>query len=147
MNINKTLRIIAGCLCLCVALLRVLFIIFDLGGAMVYSFLFLDPAELVSIFEALIIVIFALLFAIFATIVSVIVYTVLGILQIALRKYKTPTIICTVFSSISIGLSIRAIILLATINAFDIFITILVILYIVILSLCIVSYIRFRKEE
>ncbi|MFX0037801.1 MAG: hypothetical protein ACFFCY_00180 [Promethearchaeota archaeon] len=147
MNINKTLRIIAGCLCICVALLRVFFFIFDLGGAMVYSFLLLDPSELVSIFEMLIIVIFAVLFTIFATIIAVIIYTVLGILQIALRKYKTPTILCTIFSSISIILSIRAVILLASIGAFDIFIIILMVLYIVILCLCIVSYIKFRKQK
>jgi len=147
MKINETVRIIAGSLCILVAIIRVLFIFFDLGGAMIYSFLLLDPNQLVTIFEAIILVIFGLFFTIFATIFAVIVYTVLGILQIALRKHKTPSIICTVFSSISIVLSIRATILIASINAFDIFITILMIMYIVILSLCIVSYIKFRKQE
>ncbi len=147
MKINETVRIIAGSLCILVAIIRILFIFFDLGGAMIYSFLLLDPNQVVNIFEALIIIIFALFMSIIATIFSVIVYTVLGILQIALRKQKTPSIICTVFSSISIVLSIRATILLASINEFDIFITILMIMYIVILSLCIVSYIKFRKQD
>jgi len=146
-NINKTIRIVIGCLCLCVSVIRVFFFIFDLGGATVYSFLLLDPAELVSVFEALIIVIFGLLFTIFATIIAVIVYTVLGILQITLRKYKTPTILCTIFNFISIILSMRAVMLLATINKFDIFIIVLMIFYTIILLLCIVSYIRFRKQE
>lgn len=122
------------------------FFFFDLGGAIVYSFLFLDPAELASIFELLIIVIFGVIFTILATIIAVGVYTVLGILQITLRKYKTPTIICTIFSSISLILSIRAVILLATINEIDVFIITLMIMHIVILSLCIVSYIKFRKQ-
>ncbi len=147
MDVNKTLRIVAGSLCIIVAITRIFFVIFDLGGAMIYSFLLLDPNELVNIFEAILIVIFGFILTIFATIVAVGVYIVLGILQIALRKYKTPTIICTVFSSISIVLSIRAIILIASINEFDIFITILTIMYILILSLCIVSYIRFRNQE
>ncbi|MFX1389588.1 MAG: hypothetical protein ACFE9Z_05930 [Promethearchaeota archaeon] len=147
MNVNKTIRIITGILCLCIAVLRIFFFFFDLGGATIYSFLFLDPTELVSIFEAIIIVIFAVLFTIFGTIIAVIVYTVLGILQIALRKYKTPTIICTVFSSISIVLSIRAIILIASINEFDLFITVLLIIYSVVLSLCIISFIKFRKQD
>ncbi|MDX1799268.1 MAG: hypothetical protein R3255_11515 [Candidatus Lokiarchaeia archaeon] len=147
MEINKILRIITGSICILVAITRIFFIIFDLGGAMVYSFLFLDPNELVNIFEAILIVIFGFILTIFATIVAVGVYTVLGILQIALRKYKTPTIICTVFSSISIALSIRAVFLIATINEIDIFITVLMIMYIVILFLCIISYIKFRKQK
>ncbi len=147
MNINKTLRIVAGCLCISVAIIRVFFFILDLGGAIIYSFLFLDPAELVSIFEMLIIVFFGVIFTIFATIIAVGVYVVLGILQITLRKYKTPTMICTVFSSISIILSIRAVVLLASIGAFDLFITILMVMYITILCLCVISYIRFRKQE
>jgi hypothetical protein len=147
MEINKILRIIAGSICIVAAITRILFVIFDLGGAMVYSFLFLDPNELVNIFEAILIVLFGFFLTILATIVAVSVYTALGILQIALKKYKTPTIICTVFSSISIVLSIRAVILLAIINEIDIFIISLMIMYIVILSLCIVSYIRFRKQD
>ncbi|MFX1385608.1 MAG: hypothetical protein ACFE9M_00190 [Promethearchaeota archaeon] len=147
MDINKTIRIITGSLCILVAIIRVFFFFFDLGGAMIYSFLFLDPNQLVNIFEAIIIVVFGLFLTIFATIFAVIVYTVLGILQIALRKYKTPSIICTVFSSISIVLSIRAIILISSINEFDLLITILMILYILVLSLCIVSFIKFRKQE
>ncbi|MFX1308444.1 MAG: hypothetical protein ACFE8C_01985 [Promethearchaeota archaeon] len=145
MDINKTIRIITGSLCILVAIIRVFFFFFDLGGAMIYSFLFLDPNQLVNIFEAIIIVVFGLFLTIFATIFAVIVYTVLGILQIALKKYKTPSIICTVFSSISIVLSIRAIILISSINEFDLLITMLMILYILVLSLCIVSYIKFRK--
>ncbi len=147
MDINKTIRIITGSLCILVAIIRVFFFFFDLGGAMIYSFLFLDPNQLVNIFEAIIIVVFGLFLTIFATIFAVIVYTVLGILQIALKKYKTPSIICTVFSSISIVLSIRAIILISSINEFDLLITILMILYILVLSLCIVSFIKFRKQE
>lgn len=147
MDINKTIRIITGSLCILVAIIRVFFFFFDLGGAMIYSFLFLDPNQLVNIFEAIIIVVFGLFLTIFATIFAVIVYTVLGILQIALRKYKTPSIICTVFSSISIVLSIRAIILISSINEFDLLITMLMILYILVLSLCIVSFIKFRKQE
>jgi hypothetical protein len=146
MEINKTLRLVAGSLCVIVAITRIFFIIFDLGGAMVYSFLFLDPSELLSIFEAVLIVFFGFIITILATFIAVAVYVVLGILQITLRKYKTPTIICTVFSSISIVLSIRAVILLATINEIDFFITFLMIMYIAVLSLCIVSYIKFRKQ-
>ncbi|MFW9973541.1 MAG: hypothetical protein ACFFDF_25395, partial [Candidatus Odinarchaeota archaeon] len=127
-------------------IMRVFFFIFDLPGAVIYSFLLLDPTELVSIFEALVIVILAFIFTIFATIIAVIIYIVLGILQIALKKYKTPTIICTVFSSISIVLSIRSVILLATIGAFDIVMITLMIFYIGILCLCILSFIKFRKQ-
>lgn len=146
MEVNKNLRLIAGIVCIAVAITRIFFVIFDLGGAMVYSYLFLDPGDLVNIFEAILIVIFGFIITVFATIVAVGVYIVLGILQITLRKHKTPTIICTVFSSISIVLSLRAVILLVTIGEIDIFIISLMIMYIVILSLCIVSYIRFTKQ-
>ncbi|MFX0006810.1 MAG: hypothetical protein ACFFA7_03205 [Promethearchaeota archaeon] len=147
MEINKILRIIAGSICIIVAITRILFVFLDLGGAMVYSFFFLDPNEVGNIFGLLIVAIFGIIFTIIDTIIAVGVYTVLGILQITLRKYKTPTIICTVFSSISIILSVRAIILLATISVFDIFTTLLMVMYIVILSLCIISYIKFRKQK
>ncbi|MFX0022718.1 MAG: hypothetical protein ACFE9S_10350 [Candidatus Hermodarchaeota archaeon] len=147
MEINKILRIIAGSICIVVAITRIFFTIIDFGGAIVYSFLFLDPSELVNIFEMILIVFFGLIITIIATIIAVGVYIVLGILQISLKKYKTPTILCIVFSSISIILSIRAVYLLSTIDEIDIFIMSLMIMYIMILSLCIVSFIKFRKQD
>jgi len=147
MNINKTIRIVAGSLCILVAILRIFLFFFDINGAIVYSFIFIDPTEAVNFILGIVLIVFGFIIAIIATIFAVIIYVVIGILQITLRKYKTPSIICTVITSISIILSIRAIILYASVNMINLFLTILLIIYIVILSLCIVSYIKFRKQE
>ncbi|MBA7614618.1 hypothetical protein ES703_21886 [subsurface metagenome] len=106
----------------------------------------IDLDEAVSLFEGIAIVIFALLMTIIGTVIAVIIYVVLGILQIALRKFKTVSIICNVFTAISIILSIRAIALFASAGEFSVLLTVLMTLYIIIFSLCIVSYMKFRKE-
>ena len=147
MNHNKTLRIIAGSLCILVAILRIFLFFFDINGALVYSFIFIDPTEAVDIILGIVLIVFGFIIATIATIVAFIIYVVLGILQITLRKFKIPSIICTVITSISIILSIRAIILYAGANMFNLFLTILLVIYIVIFSLCIVSFIMVRKEE
>ena len=146
MEINKILRIVAGSLCILVAILRIVTFFFDLGSTVIYSAFIIDPNEAVSLFEGIAIVIFAVLMTILGTVIAVIIYVVLGILQIVLRKVKTISIICNVFTAISIILSIRAIVILAGIGEFSILLTVLMTLYIIIFSLCIVSYMKFRKE-
>ncbi len=146
MEINKILRVVAGSLCILVAILRIVTFFLDLNATVIYSAFIIDLDEAVSLFEGIAIVIFALLMTIIGTVIAVIIYVVLGILQIALRKLKTVSIICNVFTAISIILSIRAIALIASVGEFSILLTILMTLYIIIFSLCIVSYMKFRKE-
>lgn len=146
MEINKILRIVAGSLCILVAILRIVTFFLDINATVIYSAFIIDLDEAVSLFEGIAIVIFALLMTIIGTVIAVIIYVVLGILQIVLRKLKTISIICNVFTAISIILSIRAIAFLASAGEFSILLTILMTLYIIIFSLCIVSYIKFRKE-
>lgn len=140
------LRIIAGSLCIIVAILRILTFFFELGGTILYSFLFITPNQTVDLFEGLVIVFFAIFATIFFLIIAVAVYVVLGILQIVLRSKKTPSIICNLWTLIGIFLSIRVFILLASLDEFSILLTILAIFYITIFSLCILSYMEFRKE-
>jgi len=146
MEINKILRVVAGSLCILVAILRIVIFFLDINATVIYSAFIIDLDEAVSLFEGIAIVIFALLMTIIGTVIAVIIYVVLGILQIALRKFKTVSIICNVFTTISIILSIRAIALLASVGEFSILLTVLMTLYIIIFSLCIVSYMKFRKE-
>lgn len=146
MEINKILRIVAGSLCILVAILRIVTFFFDFKTTVIYSAFIIDLDEAVTLFEGIAIAIFAVLMTIIGTVIAVIIYVVLGILQIVLRKIKTISIICNVFTAISIILSIRAIAFLASAGEFSILLTVLMTLYIIIFSLCIVSYIKFRKE-
>ena len=144
---NKFLRIIAGSLCLIVAILRVIFFFSDTPGAIIYSAIFINFNEAVNIIEGLILVIMAVVMTIVETIIAVIIFIVLGILQIVLRKFKTVTIICNVFIAISLMFAIRAITIYASVDEFSIILATLLTLYIIIFSLCIASYSKFRKED
>ncbi|MBY8990779.1 MAG: hypothetical protein KGD58_08505 [Candidatus Lokiarchaeota archaeon] len=146
MEFHEKLRITAGILCFIVAILRIVLFFIELGSATIYSFLFINPNETVNIFEGLLIVIFAVILTILVTIFAVVSYVVLGILQITLRTSKTPSIFCNILTGIGILLSIRVFVLLASLNEFSILLTILAIFYITIFSLCIVSYVKLRKE-
>jgi len=146
MEFHEKLRITAGILCFIVAILRIMLFFIELGSATIYSFLFIDPNETVNIFEGLLIVIFAVILTIFVTVFAVVSYVVLGILQITLRSSNTPSIICNILTGIGILLSIRVFVLLASLNESSILLTILAIFYITIFSLCIISYVKFRKE-
>lgn len=145
-KVQESIRIVAGIICFVVPILRIVLFFFDLGAATLYSFLFIEPNETVNIFEGLVIVIIAVLLTVLVTIFAVVSYVVLGILQIVLRRSKTPTIICNVLSGVGILLSIRVFIILASINESSLLLMILMIMYITIFSLCIVSYIEFRKQ-
>ena len=146
MEFNDKLRIVAGSLCIVVAILRIILFFFEFGAATIYSFLFINPNQTVNIFEGLLIVIFAVILTILVTIFAVVAYVVLGILQIVIRENKTPSILCNILSGIGILFSIRVFVLLASINESSILLTILAIFYTTIFSLCIISYIKFRKE-
>ncbi|MHA1913528.1 MAG: hypothetical protein ACW986_08050 [Promethearchaeota archaeon] len=144
---QKTLRVVAGVLCILVAILRILTFFIDLSGAVIYSAVFIDPNEAVNILQGFFIVLFAVLFTIFTMVIAVIIYIVLGVLQIVLRRIKTISIICNIISGLSIILSIRAVIIYATNNEFSILLISLLAIYIAIFSLCILSYIKLRKEK
>lgn len=147
MDPNKFVRIIAGSLCLIVAILRVVFFFFDLNGAIVYSAIFINFNEAVNIIEGLIMILVAVVMTIVETIFAVIIFIVLGILQIVLKKFKTVTIICNVFITISLMFTIRAIAIFASVDEFSIILATLLTFYIIIFSLCLVSYVKFRKED
>jgi len=146
MKFHEILRIVTGILCIIVAILRIVLFFFEFGAAAIYSFLFINPNETVNILEGILIVIFAAILTILVTIFAVVAYVVLGILQIVIRDNKTPSILCNILSGIGILFSIRVFVLLASINESSILLTILAIFYTTIFSLCIISYIKFRKE-
>jgi hypothetical protein len=127
--------------------MRIVGFFIDLSGAVIYSAIFIDPSEAVNILQGLFVVLFAVLFTMLTTVIAVIIYIILGILQIALRKFKTVSIICTIITGLSIVLSIRAVIIYANNSEFNIILTSLLIIYIAIFSLCILSYIKLRKEN
>ena len=146
MELHEKLRITAGILCIVVAILRVVLFFFDLGGAVVYSAIFIDYNEYVSIIEGLVKALLAFLFTILATGFAFLVYLILGGLTIAGRRLNVITIVCNIFTGISIILSIRAIIIYTDLYGTSILLIILLIIYIAIFSMCLISYIRFRKE-
>ncbi|MFX1366401.1 MAG: hypothetical protein ACFFCE_01895 [Promethearchaeota archaeon] len=147
MDPNRIVRIIAGSLCLIIAILRIVFFFFDLNGAIVYSAIFIDFNEAVNLIEGLLMLIFAFIMTIILTIIAVIIHVVLGILQIALSKFKTATIICNFFITLNILLSIRAIMIYASVDEFSILLATLFTFYIILFSLCIVSYWKFIKKD
>ena len=146
MEFYEKLRTTAGVLCIVVALLRVVLFFFDLGGAIVYSAIFIDWNEYVNIIEGIVEALLALLFTFLATGFASIVYLILGILTIAGRRLNVITIGCNIITGISIVLSVRAIIIYADLYGASILLIILLIIYIAIFSMCLISYIRFRKE-
>ncbi|MFX1375629.1 MAG: hypothetical protein ACFFA0_07440 [Promethearchaeota archaeon] len=146
MKINEIFRLTAGILCISVAILRVVLFFFNLSAAAVYSFPFIGLGEIDNIFEGIVLAFLFFFATIIITGIAVVIYVVLGILQIVLRKYKTPSIICNIITGISILFSIRVFIVFAIIDESSILLTILAIIYITIFSLCIISYIKFRKE-
>jgi len=146
MELHEKLRITAGILCIVVAILRVVLFFFDLGGAVVYSAIFIDYNEYVSIIEGLVKALLAFLFTILATGFAFLVYLILGGITIAGRRLNVITIVCNIITGISIILSIRAIIIYTDLFGTSILLIILLIIYIAIFSMCLISYIRFRKE-
>ena len=146
MELHEKLRITAGILCIVVAVLRVVLFFFDLGGAVVYSAIFIDWNETVDIIEGLAAVFMALIFTILATGFAFLVYLILGGMVIAARRLTIVTIGCNLITGISIVLSIRAIAIFASQDEISIFLIILLIIYIAIFSMCLISYIRIRKE-
>ena len=146
MELHEKLRITAGILCIVVAILRVVLFFFDLGGAVVYSAIFIDWNEYVNIIEGLVKALLAFLFTILAAGCAFLVYLILGGLTIARRRLNVITIVCNIITGISIILSIRAIIIYTDLFGTSILLIILLIIYIAIFSMCLISYIRFRKE-
>jgi hypothetical protein len=129
-----------------VAVLRIILFFLDLSGAIIYSTIFLDPNEMVGLIEGILMVFLAFIFTSIATIVAVGIYIALGVLQIVLRRFKTVSILCNVITAISIVFCVRAIFIYVSINLFHILLISLLVLYIIIFSICIASYIRVRKE-
>ncbi len=147
MEFHEKLRIVAGILCFIVSLLRVVQFFYDLSGAIVYSAFFIPWGEAVGLLEGLAIVLFAFIFSIAATGFAVLVYLGLGIMVIAGRRLNVVTIGCNIITAISIILSIRALAIYAFVGEIGIFTTILLIMYIVIFTICLISYIKIRKEK
>ncbi|MFW9772729.1 MAG: hypothetical protein ACFFEO_11290 [Candidatus Thorarchaeota archaeon] len=147
MERSKILRIIAGSLCIVVAVLRILLFFLDLSGAIIYSMVFIDPSEAVSLIQGILIIFLAFIFTSIATIAAVGIYLALGVLQIVLKRFKTVTIVCNVIIAISIIMCVRAIYIYISINELHILLISLLILYIIIFIICIVSYTKVRKEE
>jgi hypothetical protein len=147
MEFHEKLRIVAGILCLVVAALRVVQFFFDLGGAIVYSALFVPWGQYVDLIEGIGIALAALVFTFLATGFAVLVYLILGAMVIAGRRLNVVTIGCNIITAISIILSIRALAIYGLLGEFNIFIIFFLIIYLIIFAICLVSYIRIRKEK
>ena len=147
MEFHEKLRVVAGVLCLLVAGLRVIQFFFDLGGAIVYSALFVPWGEYVNIIQGIGIAIIALAFTFVATGIAVLVYLILGVMVIGGRRLNVVTIGCNIITAISIILSIRALSIYGMLGEFNPFAIFFLIIYIIIFAICLVSYIRIRKEK
>jgi hypothetical protein len=66
---------------------------------------------------------------------------------IAGRRLNVVTIGCNIITAISIILSIRALAIYGLLGEFNIFIIFFLIIYLIIFVICLVSYIRIRKEK
>ena len=148
MEFFEKLRVTAGILCIAVAILRIVLFFVDGAAAVAYSAFFIDWNEAIGLIEGFAMVIMAFLFTIAETFIAVIIYIILGALLIGARKVTFISISCNIITAISIILSIRAIAIFAdpSINQINIFLIILLIIYLTIFSTCLISYIRFRKE-
>ncbi|MFX1503377.1 MAG: hypothetical protein ACFFDH_20610 [Promethearchaeota archaeon] len=147
MEFHEKLRIVAGILCLVVAVLRVVQFFFDTGGAVVYSAFFVPWGEAVDIVEGLAIVLVAFMFTIVATGFATLVYLILGAVVIAGRRLNVFIIGCNIITAISIILSFRALAIYGSLGEFNILATFLLIIYLVIFTICLISYIKIRKEK
>lgn len=147
MEFYEKLRIVAGVLCLLVAILRIVQFFFDLGGAVVYSAIFVPWGEYVTLIEGIGIAIVALVFTFVATGFAVLVYLILGAMVIGGRRLNVVTIGCNIITAISIILSIRALSIYGMLGEFNLFAMFFLIIYIIIFAICLVSYIRIRKEK
>ncbi|UCC18255.1 MAG: hypothetical protein JSV62_09055 [Promethearchaeota archaeon] len=146
MELSVKLRIIAGILCLLIAVLRVVQFFFDLNGAFVYSAINIPWGEYVSFVEAIGGAIIGIVLTIGGTGLAFFAYLISGVVIIAGRKLTLITLGCNIISDISIILCIRAIYIYTIFGLFNILLTIFLIIYIAIFSICIVSYIKIRKE-
>lgn len=146
MELREKLRIVAGILCILVAVLRVLQFFFDLNGAFVYSAINIPWGEYVTFVEAIGETIIGIVLTIGGTGIAFFIYLISGGIIIAGRKLKIITLGCNIISAISIILCIRAIYIYAIFGLFNILLTIFLIIYIAIFSICVVSYIKIRKE-
>ncbi|MFX1420627.1 MAG: hypothetical protein ACFE9N_17150 [Promethearchaeota archaeon] len=146
MEFHEKLRVIAGILCIFIAFLRVVQFFFDPTGAVVYSAIFVPWGESVGFIEGIAVALMAFIFSILATGFAFLVYIILGALVIAGRRLKFVTIVCNIITAISIILSIRAIAIYASLGQVNIFTIFFLIIYIVIFSICLLSYIKIRKE-
>ncbi|MBD3193573.1 MAG: hypothetical protein GF317_00855 [Candidatus Lokiarchaeota archaeon] len=146
MKSNEILRIIAGILCFIVFILLILQIIFDFPGAVVFYNFFVDIQKSVNILEGILVGIFSAFNAILGVLISVIVYINFGIMLIAGRKVRFIAIGANIAAGISIILTIRTLIIYSLIMEFQILILILLILYITIFVICLLTYIKERRQ-
>jgi len=146
MELREKLRIIAGILCILVAVLRVIQFFFDLTGAFVYSAIIIDWGQSVTLAEAIGEALLGLILTVGGTGLAFLTYLIMGGMVIAGRRLNFITLGCNIISAISIILCIRAIYIYAIFGLFNILLTIFLIIYIAIFSICIVSYIKIRKE-
>ena len=147
MEFHEKLRIVAGILCLFVAVMRIIQFFFDLNGAVVYSAFFVPWGEAVTFIESIALAVLALIFAFVGTGFAVLVYLILGAMVILGRRLNIVVIGCNIITAISIILSVRAVAIYGSQGLFNIFTTFFLIIYIVIFSICLVSYIKIRKEK
>lgn len=147
MKFHEKLRIIAGILCILIAIMRAVQFFIDLPGAVVYSAIFVPWNESVGFIEGLAVVLAAFLFTILATGFAILVYAILGTLVIVGRRVNAVTIICNIITAISIALSIRAVAIYGSLGQINIFTIIFLVLYLVIFLICLFSYIKIRKER
>lgn len=149
MEFFEKLRITAGIFCIAVAILRIVLYFVDGAAAIAYSAFFIDWNEALGLIEGIGMLIIAFAFTIAETGIAVIIYIILGAMLIGARKLTFVSIGCNIITGIGTILSIRAIAIFAdpSINQINIFLILLLILYLIIFSTCLISYIKFRKEE
>jgi len=148
MEFFEKLRITAGILCIVVAILRIVLFFVDGAAAVAYSAFFIDWNEAIGLIEGIAMAIMAFLFTIAETGFAFIVYIILGAMLIGARKLTFVSIGCNIITGIGIILCVRAIAIFAdpSINQINMFLILLLILYLTIFSTCLISYIKFRKE-
>jgi hypothetical protein len=129
-----------------VAIMRVIQFFFDISGAVVYSAFFVPWGESAGFIEGLAIAIVAFIFSIFGTGLAFLVYTILGALVILGRRVSAVTVFCNIITTISILLSIRAMAIYGSLGQINILLTLFLIIYLLIFSLCLVSYIKIKKK-
>jgi len=147
LKVNEILRIIIGVLCFLVPIIRVIQFFQNIGASIVFYTFWMDWEQAVTFIEAVLITILLLIPTIIGTIITVAVYINFGIMLIVGRKVRVIAIGVNIVAILSILLSIRALVIYASISVIAPLLIISLIIYSAIFIMSIITYFNLRIDK